>query len=130
MIPAVCEVITFSFFFAAVNECKNYFCSYHFPSICQIDNDSRHNKNVFSFLCISFYSSLKKQQKRWINKAENGLDRKKATKEKKLSAVRKLLDPWCQFHQHCTFSFYMLKSQKRKKSLMSWLSFCSFGIRA
>jgi len=34
----------------------------------------------------------------------------------------------CQFHQHFTSVFYKLISQKRKKILMTWMSFCAFGI--
>ncbi len=34
----------------------------------------------------------------------------------------------CQFHQCSTYSFYARRSQKRKKILMTWLSFYAFGI--
>jgi len=32
----------------------------------------------------------------------------------------------CQFHQYSTSSSFMRRSQKRKKSLTTWLSFCRF----
>ncbi len=32
------------------------------------------------------------------------------------------------FHQHFTISFCTRRSQKQKKTLMTWLSFCTFGI--
>jgi len=35
---------------------------------------------------------------------------------------------WCQFHQHFKCSFLACRSQKRKKTLMTSLSFCAFGI--
>jgi len=34
----------------------------------------------------------------------------------------------CQLHQCFTSSFYTLRSQKRKKTLMTWQSFCAFVI--
>jgi len=33
-----------------------------------------------------------------------------------------------QYHQHFMNSFYAHRYQKRKKTLMTWLSFCAFGI--
>ena len=35
-----------------------------------------------------------------------------------------------QFHQHSTSSFYARRSQKCKKSCLTWLFFCAFGIFA
>jgi len=37
--------------------------------------------------------------------------------------------PWGQFHQHFCSSFYTCRSQKRKKTVKSSVSFCAFGIR-
>jgi len=37
-------------------------------------------------------------------------------------------DIWAQFHQHSTYSFYACRSQKRQTTLLTWLSFCAFGI--
>ncbi len=34
----------------------------------------------------------------------------------------------CQFHQHFTCPFYERRSQKRKKTLITWLSFYTIGI--
>jgi len=38
-----------------------------------------------------------------------------------------LLNIWCQFHQHFTLSFNSRRSQKLKKTLMTWLSFALLG---
>ncbi len=37
---------------------------------------------------------------------------------------------WCQSHQHFTRIFLAHRSRKHKKTLIKWLSFCAFGIRA
>ena len=39
-----------------------------------------------------------------------------------LSGSDEEIDPWCQFHQHFTSSFYARRSQKHKKTVKS----CSF----
>jgi len=56
---------------------------------------------------------------------------------RKMTFVRKIclfnvneIDGRCQFHQHFTSSFCARKSQKRKKTLMTWLSFYICGICA
>ena len=38
------------------------------------------------------------------------------------------VDYWGRFHQHFTHSFHQWRYQKRKKTLMTWLSFFTFGI--
>jgi len=38
------------------------------------------------------------------------------------------LDTWGKFHQHFTSSFYWRRSQKRKKTLVTWQFFWAFGI--
>ncbi len=38
------------------------------------------------------------------------------------------IDYRCQFHQCFISSFCVLRSQKRTNTLMTWMSFCTFGI--
>ncbi len=43
---------------------------------------------------------------------------------KKLSLfVESVKSFWCQFHQHFTFNFYDPRAQKRKMTMLTWLSF-------
>jgi len=37
------------------------------------------------------------------------------------------IDPWAQFHQRSTYSFYTRRSQKRKKILTTWLTLSLLG---
>ncbi len=43
-----------------------------------------------------------------------------------LTIFLNLIVNWGQFHQHSTSSFYARRSQKFKKTLMTWLSFLRF----
>jgi len=56
----------------------------------------------------------------WNNLAFRAVDLKNVIK----------IDPCNPYHQHFTSNFYLCRSQKHKKTMMPWLSFCALGIFA